>query len=495
MKHERPIPDLPRAVAATLAALAAAALLVTVLVHLRAAGQRFIDTDELEHLNAACFVARGETLYGSVFENHPPLTVALLQPVVRSSDDPGTLLMRGRLLSVAAALATLFVVARLGRGLAGWPGAALAPLLLSCHTFFAERSIEVRPDVHAMLLSTLALAALIGGLARGDARRLCLGGALFALAGFFTPKVVYAAAGATLGAVFASRGPGGSRLRARAGTLAWIGLGAGLVTAVAILEMARRGMLAGFVQDCLVVSTRMTIDDPAAFRRNLLGRTLRENPAHWILGLAGLAVFLRVQGKGLRPAGAVLGFGLIAGFAGLFHIQAPLRQYYLSFLPPLALAAAIGLVALLGQVGRSLGAAASWSALFLGLGACLFPPGSHLLRKQVSKDMQLAVIEKVREITGERDRVLDCWSGLYLTRLPAYRYFYLNSDLLRLLDPTVLERELHACLDDPAVKVVITGRHYRLPASVRDRVEQEFLPVKRFPILRLRPAAQPREER
>jgi hypothetical protein len=478
-------PDLPRTLRAGLVAAAAVLLLALLVHHGRVAGQRHLDTDELEHLNAACFVARGETLYRSFYENHPPLTTLLLQPVVRSTDDPATLVARGRQLSLAASLATLALVAYLGWRLAGGGGAALAPLLLASHTFFSQRAIEVRPDVPAMLLGTLALLALIGGQERDDRRWLLAAGALFALAGFFTPKVVYAAAGASLGATLAARARAGRTRRATGlGVLAWIVLGAGLVTAALALEMARRGMLMGFVQDCLVVSARMQIDDPWGTRLALLARTLRENPATWGLALAGLAWFARER----SPASAVLGLALVGGLAGFLHVRAPLVQFHLTFLPALALAAASGGTLLLARAVRRGGLAAGWWAIFLGLGACLAPPAPALLAEKATLAPQLQVIDKVRELVGERERVLDCWSGLYLTRLPAYRYFYLNSDLLRLLDPQTLERELHSRLDDPSVRLVIVWRHYRiLPASVRTRIEREFEPVKGFPMLLVRP--------
>jgi len=485
-----------RGIGVTLALVATALLLATVLLHLRTAQRRFIDPDELEHLNAASFVAQGETLYGSIFENHPPLTTAVLQPVVRSSDDPGTILARGRLLSLAVTLATLCVVAGLGRTLAGWPGAALAPLLLSTHTFFAQKSIEVRPDVYSTFLLVLALFALIGGLARGSWRRLVLGGVLIGLGGFFTPKIVYAAAGTVLGAVVASApGAGVSPLRARTRVLLAVGLGAGLVTAAATLEMARRGMFPGFISDCLVVSSKMSVTDPDRFRRVLSLQTLRENSAFWILGLAGLGVFLRLRGTALRPSGAILGFSLVTGLAGLLHIEAPLRQYYLTFLPQVALSGALAFVALLRYVGRRWSGAPPWLTLALGLAACTLPPGLHLLREQPSKDRQLQVIDRVCELSAEGERVFDCWTGLYLTRLPAYRYFYLNSDVLRLLDRDQLREGLLSSLDNPKVKVVIVDRFFEvLPVAVRARIQQEFVAVSGFPLLVRRPAGPPREQ-
>ena len=62
-----------------------------------------------------------------------------------------------------------------------------------------------------------------------------------------------------------------------------------------------------------------------------------------------------------------------------------------------------------------------------------------------SMDPQLRVLEQVLAVSAPGDRVFDCFSGLYLTRLHAHRYFYLNGDLQRLFTPEELERSILRC--------------------------------------------------
>ena len=99
------------------------------------------------------------------------------------------------------------------------------------------------------------------------------------MAGLFTPKVIYAAAGAALGSALASAA---SAERARFGvllrSLGWIALGVSTAAGIAALEMAREGILRGFLVDAVGTSLRMRIDDPAAFRLHYIQTTLQANP-------------------------------------------------------------------------------------------------------------------------------------------------------------------------------------------------------------------------
>jgi hypothetical protein len=97
------------------------------------------------------------------------------------------------------------------------------------------------------------------------------------------------------------------------------------------------------------------------------------------------------------------------------------------------------------------------------------------------------VLDKVLSLTGRDDRVFDCWTGLYLTRKPAFRYFYLNTDVQRLFDPAVLEREVLQALRNPDVRLVIADPDCeRLPPGIQLYVQREFAPVAEWPFLLLR---------
>lgn len=465
------------------------AALLAVAFQVETAQVRYLDADELEHLNAAWLVSKGGTLYEDVFENHPPLMALLLQPIVRSAAGPEAMVHSARGAMLALALATLVVVGWIAARLGGLACAASAVLLLATHTFFFQKGLEVRPDVPALLLIAVALALLA---LRPGAMSWLAAGALLGLAALFTPKVVYAGAGAALGSavagsIAAERGRFAAAMRA----LGWIALGGGIVAGIAALAMARDGILGGFVSDVLGTSLRMRIDDASAFRVHYLLTTLRANPAMWALALFGVIAASRVRDRVAPTSTWVLGASLAAGVVGLFLIQAPMRQYFLTFLVPVACFGALGavrIVAWSASVRRGAGAL----VLAAVVAAVLVPPALELRRDAGTMQDQLGILTKVLELTGPEDRVFDCWTGLYLTRRPASRHFYLNTDVQRLLGPGALEAEVLPALRNPEVRLVISDEDCgHLPSSIQSYVQQEFAPVPGWPFLLLRRPAAP----
>ncbi len=476
--------------------LGALTILLVVIFQLRTAPGRYLDQDELEHLNASWLVSQGETLYGSIFENHPPGMVLLLQPVVRATQRPEVMIRAARYGALTVALATLFAVGWVATSLGGLPFGTAAVVLLATHTFFVQKATEVRPDGPALLLLVLALALLVLPSATKRAPRAFAAGALFCVAGLFTPKVIYAAAGAALGSALAAasaaeRARTGAALRA----LGWIALGAATVAGIAALEMSREGILRGFFADAVAVSLRMRIDDPSAFRIHYLLATLRANPATWALAAAGLIFAVRSRGRPSPAPLCVLATSLAGGVAGLFLIDAPLRQYFLTFLVPVAFFGAWGGAWVVGSAARLRQGAAAIA--FAGLlAAVLVPAWIELRGERSSMDDQLAVLAEVLALTGRGDRVFDCWTGLFLTRRPAYRYFYLNSDVQRLFEPAVLETELLRALRNPEVRLAIADQDCAgLPSGVQHYVQSDFAPVADWPFLYLRRADAPERGR
>jgi hypothetical protein len=450
--------------------------------------RRYLDPDELEHLNAAYFISQGETIYGSFFENHPPLTAIMLQPIVRLCETPAAMITWARRLMLALSAATLLTTALLGSTVLGRQCSLLAVIWLLAHQFFIEKTIEVRPDVPAQLCMVLALATLAGPLSRFSPWCHLAAGILLATAALFTPKVVFAASGAVIGIGLASAGARQKgRLKAALRSLVLLAAGGAVPAAIAAAVMAWHGVLAGFISDVLITSTRMTVDDPAGFRWYFLKTTLSVNAVAWMAALIGTIVLFRKRHQ--FPSGfveAIIG-SLIGGIVGLFVIQAPMRQYYLTFLAPSAIAGAVAIVTTVDRVLQS-----RWTiwapVIFLCiLVAQIIPPVLALRSVRPTFDAQIKAINQVVKGTSPEDRVLDCWTGLYLTRLPAYRYFYLNSDVQRLLPSRKLEQDLLAALGDPRVKMVIWDQYFTvLPHPVIEQTRAQFSPLPNFPYLWLR---------
>lgn len=460
--------------------LAAVAILVA-WVGFRAAltTERFLDADELVHLNAAYFVSQGETIYVDFFENHPPLTALVLQPVVRSAGSAKVLIDRGRVLVFVLGLGILLAVADLAHRVGGTLAAWTAPALLAGHTFFFQKTLEIRPDVPALLLFCLALCALARGVGIRSWGWPFLAGALLCGAGLFTPKVIYAAGGASLAAALAAGASSSRGWRSGAQFFAWIALGGAAVAGLAFGEMARQGILEGFFADAVVQSLRIAIDDPGRFRWLYLKTTARVDGALWAVSAAG--VLIVAWRRSPRPARGelwILAGSFLAGGLGLFLISAPMRQVFLPLLPASAVAGSLGLVAGARALAARYGSPAAAGALLMALLAIAAAPLSHLARTTPSMDRQLRILERVLEVSEPGDRVFDCFSGLYLTRLHAHRYFYLNTDIQRLFAPEDLERSVLRALEAPDVRLVLMDRDCRrLPTPVQRSIRSSFAPL------------------
>jgi hypothetical protein len=188
-------------------ALLALSLAIGVILLIRVPG-RGIDPDELEHIHAACAVSWGEVPYRDFFEHHSPGLYYLLQPILRMAGPEPQALWWSRLLMWVAGMATLAIAGAMAYRLAGRTAAAAAPALLGCTTVFFWKTVEVRPDVPAMLLLTLAAYLVIAPQRRRSNLTALLVGLLLGLATLFTQKAIVPAAAMTLAQVVVSyRGP------------------------------------------------------------------------------------------------------------------------------------------------------------------------------------------------------------------------------------------------------------------------------------------------
>lgn len=473
---------LPRARPDALILLAVCALVSLIGLRIVLGHDRFLDNDELEHLNGAYFISQGETIYGSFFENHPPLLAWALQPIVRSVESPEAMISAARAAILFVQLGILVLTAVIARRLAGGLAACLAPILLLSQSFFYQKTLEIRPDVPGTLFFMLALERMGAPAAGPSARRLILVGIYLCIGGLFTPKLIYAAAGAAISLAIASNWSSPARWRGVFQTLLWIALGGVLVAGLVFAELAREGVLVGFIDDAVVQSLRMTIDHVDWFRRVFISATAKTDAATWILSIAGVGIAFFSSHRDLltdtqRREVVILIGSAALGISGLFMIKSPLPQYYLCFLPQCLILASWAVSSAVTEIRTRSGVMVAIGALVLALAICAVPPLRYQLVRTNSYQPQIDIINTVRAVTRPDQRVFSCWSGLYLTRLPAYRYFFLNSDVQRLLDPVEMERELLAVLSRTEVATYLHDRNCNeLPRSVKLKLRQTFVP-------------------
>lgn len=177
--------------------LAAVALL---LVSFRSRG---IDPDEFEHLHAGYMLWRGELPYRDFFEHHGPALYYAIQPLFDLCGPDLVVLRCARGVMLFCSLATLWCTRSIGRRLGGEMAGWIAAALLAWTTIFQSKGIELRPDVPAALLLTIALNMSLwpaGG--RASFLRWVAIGMLCAAATLFTQKSIVPAVGLGLAAAF-----------------------------------------------------------------------------------------------------------------------------------------------------------------------------------------------------------------------------------------------------------------------------------------------------
>lgn len=417
-----PWPQAGNAGACWVSALFGALLVVPLLGRLWLLPVRGFDPDELQHLHGAWCIAQGQLPYRDYFDHHTPWLHVLLAPLF--------LLLRPELdfshatasLVIARAFMWAFTVGLLvstfvlGRRWAGRAPAGLGTLFLSNTVMFLAKTLEVRPDVPAAALFLTGLLAVqrYGASGReGRPRGLFVAGLLFGSAAMFTPKVVFGLFG-----VYAVLALGVAPRRALC-RLGCLSLGLALPPLVTASYWAARGALGEFLHCNVWV--------PLQWQRGsgpgeYVGELLRQDPVH-VLGLWALVVGCVGLVRGRRED-ALLTLPLVGFLVGLFWIPEIARQYFVLFLPLLALLSGRALLLLVGRIpwGRTLPAALLPAALVLGLTA-------HSLAQQWasfrwSNRAFLQRLQFVLRNSGPHETVLDGFSGLGVFRPHAHRYYY-----------------------------------------------------------------------
>ncbi|MBU2574908.1 MAG: glycosyltransferase family 39 protein [Elusimicrobia bacterium] len=423
---------------------------------------RVFDMDELEHLHGAWLVARGQVPFRDFFEHHGPLFPFLLAPLTALIHDPIRAVWAARLFMLALTAATMKVLWNMtapGRGLLA---RALPVLLLCSFTTFADKSLEVRPDVPAMALLSLALLCASGGASSLKMR--LAAGFLLGLAFFFTPKIAYPAAGLVIGWLISDvAGQGavpGSAWKDLLRRWACFFLGAAVPFAgLALYFLATDGGRAFY--ECFYAFNRRF---RAGFPFTVFWLpSFRENAAVWSLGLFGAFICrketVKVCALGAAAAGAVL-------------LPVVYAQYYLLTAPLLCFFAA----GALGRLSGGIRGRAARAALALGLCISLVPSFRNQLGSlRDTNATQIEGIACVMSRTAPQDRVFDVWTGESFYRPHAYYFWFLHDEVRAMLDPGRLEKEIGLALADPRCKGLVWGAYFNtLPAGVLDRARRNY---------------------
>jgi uncharacterized membrane protein len=420
------------------------------LARIPALPHRLFDPDEFEHSHAAWCVFRGMLPYKDFFEHHTPWYHYALRPFFHGFDVDGSFesarhfLLFGRGLSLALTALSILLVFRIGRLWEGRGVGLLAGLLLVGQPVFLQKTIEMRPDVPALLFFLAGLWFLLRGLNdRGESPRrgswyfgaggLCLGAAIMC-----TQKMLFVLPGAVVGLGVWSLSGGKTGFRSR--MLSTVVFVVGVVVPAALTWGAFAAQDAGreFIANNFLLNARWK-HTPT---RQLLKLIKTSGPV-LALSLPGvLMTFRRSFRSESRDYGGLLLACILGGlFAGVLVIPVAQRQYYLMPLPLACLFAAKGLFLI---AERTRARARVWFPALATIVLAVLPVlGLHESFGQ-RNDAQLARLRYVLASTRRADVVMDGWEGTGVFRPHAFYYYFIHDESLLMLSPARLD----AYLDD-----------------------------------------------
>ena len=418
--------------------IAIAALLIA---RIPAIPVRFFDPDELEHSHAAWSLFKGLLPYRDFFEHHTPWYYFALAPffhcfaVDQSFESARRFLIFGRALSLGLTTLSAALVVRLGRLAANRRVGLVTALLVVGQPVVIQKTLEIRPDVPALLLFIGALWFLLRALLEREPSAppslrwflgggLCLGAAIM-----FTQKMLFVLPGAFLGLGLWALAGGRRLLAARSLALLVALVGVAIPVVLTWIGFAAHGAGSQFIYDNVLVNARLRVRSD----RHLLV-TLQTSWPMLLFSIVGAAVAIyRFARARPRQYGDVLLLCTLGGLiAGIPVVPVVYRQYYLMPLTIACLFAAEGLCFLVG-LAPDRGRAARFlvgATLLLLVGPGVDLATSFFTRRD---DRQMARLRYVFEHTGPADSVLDGWLGTQLFRPHPLYYFFMHSELLVML--------------------------------------------------------------
>jgi len=335
--------------------------------------QRGFDVDELQHLHGAYSISRGLTPHVDYFEHHSSWFAWLLSGPLELIGPSWTAVMVSRGLMAACAAAGLMLTFALARRFGGGLVPAVAVALHATTLLFVDKSLEIRPDVPAAALWTLAVLLTVDGLRGGPRRSFAGAGTALGFGLLFTFKLAFGAIGLGLAVLYTQFRSGGlAGVRKGVPDLVTLVAWSALPLVLMLLSLAHQDQLAAFVSEVIVGPMNWPRElDP----REYLGALLLGNPlliGAGLLGLMELTVVARTNDD-RAPAAAVAVLASCSILAGWFTIPVPWPQFLMPLWPLLACAAATALASLGAASGRALLARCAMVLAAVGVAAVLLP--------------------------------------------------------------------------------------------------------------------------
>lgn len=359
-------------------------LAVMLLVILALAFFREFDHDEFEAVHSSWKMLNGEAIYIDFFQHHHPFFYYLIQPILWLFGESIVTLYVLRLLMFFMFLGMLWVVYRLALMVYDDEKvAALTVVLLSCMTMFAQKAIEIRPDVPQVLLGLTGVLFMFQSIKLKLPLRSGMSALCIALSYLFLQKTVFIVGSIGIVQLF--------WIYER--QFSFIGLiKYWLVFGLAIMPYYGYLFFSGEFENYLFYNWILNMHFEGGFSafRTIID-SLYYNHFIWLFGVGGFILFFNKGFKDISLLGIVL-------FASVFVVRAPYRQYFMPFLPVLCMMAAYTMIKLL-----------SYARQKVVVGLIALVPMIYLVRTIVvyPNSLQLKKIEWVLNQTDSSDYVYD----------------------------------------------------------------------------------------
>jgi 4-amino-4-deoxy-L-arabinose transferase-like glycosyltransferase len=426
---------------------------------------REFDNDELSTIHAAWNLSRGLVIYRDFFEHHTPWVYYLLAPLIgqfATATDPSSgprAMFACRLVMWVAAISIVGLVWRIGTRWRGGRTGMLAAAITATSPLFADLTLEVRPDVPALLCFVASIAALFEAdraTTRAGTGWLAVTGVALGAATMFLQKYVIVVPVMMLAAAISAGTPAAPRERWRRAAVV-VG-GAMLPIAATIVWFWRHDALDAFTYYNATFNATLH-RAPFGPLRRLPGITLR-NPVLVLIGLTGAIVVARANGRSHADRMLLLiGAGAVVLLAAM---PVPYSQHYIPLVPLLALFTAGVLADRAGAL--AVFALAVYSAIVLRV---TFVPAAP----------QLDDLRYVMTHTAPGEAVLDGFTGYGIFRPDAWFFCFVNW----LTRSPQIERELADGLEagriTPAI-VLFDGTLSDFPERVTSFIRARYTPVR-----------------
>jgi len=478
-------------------------------------------------------------IYRDFFEHHTPFIHLLLVPLYPFFGDSIPIFFAARWIMLILTCVATYLTYLLTKKLYGRLAGLYAALYVNLVLMFVEKTVEVRPDVPGVCFWLLTLIFFLNGIEKWKRRYFILSGAMLSCSIMCSPKALFAAIGFAIGLVWLMVDWAIDKSRKlRFINILWIAVGSIIPLAIFALYFLANSALDDFIYRNFTMNLNWKNKfSPLGY----IHRGCKQNPFFCVLGISGLILAtLQLVSSKKRPFTFMPVICTYMLIWGLYLMPVPFRQYYVLFIPLLAMYSGMLIktisefslkrikqsksryilflilayifvpifiyalvkvlnfshyshpvmwnswrlywivwgVCLVGIILALWKDKRGYVALFLIVGICFYPFNQLLTHTRVTNEPKLKEIRYILENTTPDDTVLDGWTGSGVLRDHAYYYYFLHHGVRLMMTEKERSQDVVNALREKKTKIVIyDGNVKSLSPLVKEYIEANYKPA------------------